>query len=122
MSPISSSRGPGPAVSDVLEPDVSAPGVDVLAAVDTTNPTAEPEFGDLSGTSTSGPPLAGAAAPRRGPRWRSSPLTRAARSAARGRCWCAPIGGDLAVTTRSLCVKAGYTGVPYVSADRTRPR
>lgn len=57
-----SSRGPNPSVAGVLKPDISAPGVDVLAAVHTTDPTAGPEFGVLSGTSMSSPHLAGAAA------------------------------------------------------------
>ncbi|MDP9443401.1 MAG: S8 family serine peptidase [Actinomycetota bacterium] len=57
-----SSRGPNPSVPGVLKPDISAPGVDVLAAVHTTDPTAPPEYGLLSGTSMSSPHLAGAAA------------------------------------------------------------
>jgi subtilisin family serine protease len=57
-----SSRGPDKSVPDVLKPDVTAPGVDVLAAVHTTNPLSPPEYGVLSGTSMSGPHTAGAAA------------------------------------------------------------
>ena len=57
-----SSRGPNPSAPGVLKPDVAAPGVDVLAAVHTTNPAAAPEYGLLSGTSMSSPHLAGAAA------------------------------------------------------------
>lgn len=57
-----SSRGPNTSAPGVLKPDISAPGVDVLAAVHTTDPTAGPEYGLLSGTSMSGPHLAGAAA------------------------------------------------------------
>ncbi|MGH9247732.1 MAG: S8 family serine peptidase [Acidimicrobiales bacterium] len=57
-----SSRGPNLPAPDVIKPDVTAPGVDVLAAVHTTLPTAPPEFGLLSGTSMSSPHSAGAAA------------------------------------------------------------
>ena len=42
-----SSRGPNKTALDVLKPDVTAPGVDILAAVHTTNPLAGPEFGVL---------------------------------------------------------------------------
>ncbi len=57
-----SSRGENPAVPDVIKPDVIAPGVDILAAVNTVDPTVGPEFGLLSGTSMSSPHAAGAAA------------------------------------------------------------
>lgn len=57
-----SSRGPNPSVPDVLKPDIAGPGVDILAAVNTTNPTAPPEFALNSGTSMSSPHLAGSAA------------------------------------------------------------
>jgi subtilisin family serine protease len=57
-----SSRGENPSVPGVVKPDVIAPGVDILAAVHTTDPTAGPEFGLLSGTSMSSPHAAGAAA------------------------------------------------------------
>ncbi|MDP9441142.1 MAG: S8 family serine peptidase [Actinomycetota bacterium] len=57
-----SSRGPNAPARDVIKPDVTAPGVDVLAAVHTTNPASPPEFGLLSGTSMSSPHSAGAAA------------------------------------------------------------
>ena len=57
-----SSRGPDKTVPDVLKPDISAPGVDILAAVNTTNPLSDPEYGILSGTSMATPHLAGAAA------------------------------------------------------------
>lgn len=58
-----SSRGPGEV--DVLKPDVTAPGVDILAAVndeDGITPDGEPEYGFLSGTSMSSPHNAGSAA------------------------------------------------------------
>ncbi len=51
-----SSRGPNKPVPGVLKPDITGPGVDVLAAVKTPE-----EFGILSGTSMSSPHLAGAA-------------------------------------------------------------
>ena len=61
-----SSRGPDKSSPNVLKPDVTAPGVDVLAAIhtlgNTTSPLGSPEFGLLSGTSMSSPHSAGAAA------------------------------------------------------------
>lgn len=57
-----SSRGPDKTHPDVLKPDVTAPGVDILAAVNGVNPLSDPEYGILSGTSMSGPHVAGAAA------------------------------------------------------------
>lgn len=64
-----SSRGPNLPVQDVIKPDVTAPGVDILAAVDSTDPTvpgtnplAPPAFGLISGTSMSSPHTTGAAA------------------------------------------------------------
>jgi len=64
-----SSRGPNMPVPDVIKPDVTAPGVDILAALDNTNstvpatnPLAPPAFGLLSGTSMSSPHTTGAAA------------------------------------------------------------
>ena len=57
-----SSRGPNPSVPGVIKPDITAPGVDILAAFNTVNPTAPPEFGIISGTSMSSPHNAGAAA------------------------------------------------------------
>src|SRR4051794_37132726 len=57
-----SSRGPDKNVPQVLKPDVSAPGVDVFAAVNTTNPASDPEYGMLSGTSMATPHVTGAAA------------------------------------------------------------
>ena len=57
-----SSRGPSPAAGgDILKPDVSAPGVDVLAGVTPVN-NAGRNFDLLSGTSMSSPHVAGAAA------------------------------------------------------------
>jgi len=58
-----SSRGPNPAGGDILKPDVTAPGVDILAAFHTPataigGPT---EFGVISGTSMSSPHAAGSA-------------------------------------------------------------
>lgn len=57
-----SSRGPNVAVPGVIKPDITAPGVDILAAVHTTDPSAGPEFGLMSGTSMSSPHAAGSAA------------------------------------------------------------
>jgi hypothetical protein len=51
-----SSRGPNKPAPGVLKPDITGPGVDVLAAVKTPE-----EFGILSGTSMSSPHLAGSA-------------------------------------------------------------
>ena len=47
---------------DLIKPDIGAPGVDILAAVasDPSDTSGEPEFGLLSGTSMSGPHVAGA--------------------------------------------------------------
>ncbi|MFT5313686.1 MAG: hypothetical protein ACI8Z9_002179, partial [Paraglaciecola sp.] len=56
-----SSRGPNSAL-DILKPDVTAPGVDILAAVATSNPADPPEYAFLSGTSMSSPHNAGAGA------------------------------------------------------------
>jgi subtilisin family serine protease len=57
-----SSRGPDKTHPDVLKPDITGPGVDVLAAINGVNPLDDPEYGILSGTSMSAPHLAGAAA------------------------------------------------------------
>jgi hypothetical protein len=57
-----SSRGANPSVPDVIKPDVTAPGVDILAAFNMTDPTAPPEYNVISGTSMSSPHAAGAAA------------------------------------------------------------
>jgi subtilisin family serine protease len=57
-----SSRGPNKPVPSVIKPDVTAPGVDVLAAWMGANPASAPEYGVISGTSMSSPHSAGAAA------------------------------------------------------------
>jgi subtilisin family serine protease len=59
-----SSRGPNPSVRDLIKPDVTAPGVDILAAfnLDPTDPLGPPAYGVISGTSMSSPHTAGAAA------------------------------------------------------------
>ena len=61
-----SSRGPlVNAASDIIKPDVTAPGVDVLAAYRSNPPEADhptSEYGVISGTSMSSPHAAGAAA------------------------------------------------------------
>ncbi len=56
-----SSRGPNTAM-DVLKPDITGPGVDILAAIRTTAPLDAPEYGLMSGTSMATPHLTGAAA------------------------------------------------------------
>ena len=58
-----SARGPGP-VQDILKPDVTAPGVNILAGFtpDAANRTPNETFGYLSGTSMSTPHVAGVAA------------------------------------------------------------
>ncbi len=57
-----SSRGPS-VITDLLEPDITAPGVDILAAWKSeTPPGADPEFNVISGTSMSSPHMAGSAA------------------------------------------------------------
>jgi subtilisin family serine protease len=58
-----SSRGPGP-VFDILKPDVTAPGVNILAGFtpDAANATKGENFAYLSGTSMSTPHVAGVAA------------------------------------------------------------
>ena len=58
-----SSRGPAP-VADILKPDVSAPGINILAGFtpDAVNATPGETFAYLSGTSMSAPHIAGVAA------------------------------------------------------------
>lgn len=58
-----SARGPGP-VQDILKPDLTAPGVNILAGFtpDAANRTPNETFGYLSGTSMSTPHVAGVAA------------------------------------------------------------
>jgi len=58
-----SARGPGP-VHDLVKPDVSAPGVNILAGFtpDATNSMPDEEYAYLSGTSMSTPHVAGVAA------------------------------------------------------------
>ena len=55
-----SSRGPAGAL-DVLKPDITAPGVDIWAAINN-NGDATPDYGFMSGTSMSSPHNAGAVA------------------------------------------------------------
>ncbi len=58
-----SSRGPGP-LRSILKPDVTAPGVNILAGFtpDAVNATPGEQYGYLSGTSMSAPHVAGVAA------------------------------------------------------------
>jgi hypothetical protein len=55
-----SSRGPNKPAPDIVKPDVTAPGVDVLAAWNVPGP--DPSYNVISGTSMSSPHAAGAAA------------------------------------------------------------
>ena len=55
-----SSRGPNKPAPDIVKPDVTAPGVDILAAFNLPGP--DPAYGVISGTSMSSPHAAGAAA------------------------------------------------------------
>nr|WP_290670346.1 S8 family serine peptidase [Ardenticatena sp.] len=66
-----SSRGPNPATNDVIKPDVTNPGVSILAAYNTDGVSPSPEFAMISGTSMSSPHTAGSAALMRGlfPNW-----------------------------------------------------
>lgn len=57
-----SSRGPAIGSENLIKPDLAAPGVNILAAVNTIDPEADPEFGLISGTSMASPHAAGAAA------------------------------------------------------------
>ena len=56
-----SSRGPNSSI-DILKPDISAPGVSIMAAVSSFVGVPAPEYGFLSGTSMASPHNAGAAA------------------------------------------------------------
>ncbi len=57
-----SSRGPNPSTPRALKPDITGPGVDVVAAVASGTGKTPPEIDSYSGTSMSSPHLAGAAA------------------------------------------------------------
>ena len=57
-----SSRGPDKTHPDVLKPDIAAPGVDILAAINGPATVGDAEYGILSGTSMATPHLTGAAA------------------------------------------------------------
>ena len=81
-----SSRGPGP-VFDVLKPDVTAPGVNILAGFtpDAVNATRGENFAYLSGTSMSTPHIAGIAALllQANPTWSPSAIKSALMTTAR---------------------------------------
>jgi uncharacterized repeat protein (TIGR01451 family) len=57
-----SSRGPNAQVPDLIKPDMTAPGVDILAAWATLQGEPVPELEIISGTSMSSPHMAGAGA------------------------------------------------------------
>ena len=57
-----SSRGPDKTVPSVLKPDIAAPGVDILAAINGPATVGDAEYGILSGTSMATPHMTGAAA------------------------------------------------------------
>ncbi len=57
-----SSRGPNGPLSDVIKPDVTAPGRRIVAAIGSSDESVPPEFDVFQGTSMSSPHAAGAAA------------------------------------------------------------
>ncbi len=81
-----SARGPGPA-PDILKPDVTAPGVNIVAGFtpDAVNSTPGEDFAYLSGTSMSTPHVAGAAAllKQAHPEWSPSVIKSALMTTAR---------------------------------------
>ena len=70
---------------DVIKPDVTAPGTDILAAVATTNEEDPPEYSQLSGTSMASPHVAGASAllAQAHPEWRPAQIQSALMLSAR---------------------------------------
>ncbi len=81
-----SARGPGP-VADVLKPDVTAPGINILAGFSPTSAYSKPDeyFAYLTGTSMSTPHVAGVAALLRQahPDWSPAALKSALMTSAR---------------------------------------
>lgn len=81
-----SSRGPAP-IQDILKPDVTAPGINILAGFtpDAANSNSGENFGFLTGTSMSAPHVAGVAAMLRQarPEWSPSVIKSALMTTAR---------------------------------------
>lgn len=81
-----SARGPGP-VQDILKPDITAPGVNILAGVtpDAVNAIPGEQFGYLSGTSMATPHVSGVAAllMQKNPDWSPAALKSALMTTAR---------------------------------------
>lgn len=82
-----SSTGPNPAIADILKPDITAPGVNILAgqSPDVANGLRGEEFQYLSGTSMSVPHVAGVAAliKQRYPDWTPAEIKSALMTTAR---------------------------------------
>lgn len=57
-----SSRGPNASIPDLIKPDMTAPGVDIMAAWGTDATFPAPEYNIISGTSMSSPHMTGAGA------------------------------------------------------------
>jgi uncharacterized repeat protein (TIGR01451 family) len=117
-----SSRGPNPSVSDVIKPDVAAPGTDILAAYRTSDPGAPPEYGLMSGTSMASPHVAGAAALLRAlyPTWTPAEIKSVLMTTA----WPEMLKEDMATPADPFDMGTGridlhYAGMPGLVLDET---